>query len=62
MNQNILIIEDDKRLNDGIRLALKNESYTFFQCQTLKDARIVLKEQPVSLILLDVSLPDGNGD
>lgn len=61
MNQNILIIEDDKRLNDGIRLALKNESYTFFQCQTLKDARIVLKEQPVSLILLDVSLPDGNG-
>ncbi len=61
MNQNILIIEDDKRLNDGIRLALKNESYTFFQCQTLKDARIVLREQPVSLILLDVSLPDGNG-
>lgn len=61
MNQNILIIEDDKRLNDGIRLALKNESYTFFQCQTLKDARIVLKEQSVSLILLDVSLPDGNG-
>lgn len=61
MNQNILIIEDDKKLNDGIRLALKNEAYTFFQCRTLQDARPLLMEHPVSLVLLDVNLPDGNG-
>lgn len=29
MKQNILIIEDDKKLNDGMCLALKNENYSF---------------------------------
>lgn len=57
----ILIIEDDEKLNNGIRLALKNESYSFSQCRTLKDAREVLRKREVALILLDVNLPDGNG-
>ncbi len=57
----ILIIEDDEKLNNGIRLALKNESYSFSQCRTLKDAREVLRAREVALILLDVNLPDGNG-
>lgn len=61
VRQEILIIEDDEKLNNGIRLALKNESYTFSQCRTLKDARERLKAEEVSLILLDVNLPDGNG-
>ncbi len=61
MRQEILIVEDDKRLNDGIRLTLKGEDYGFFQCQTLGEARAVLREHQVSLILLDVNLPDGNG-
>lgn len=64
MKNNILIVEDDKKLNDGIRLALKNDSYTFFQCRTLRETRQLIKKQPLSslsLILLDVNLPDGNG-
>ena len=61
MSQEILIIEDDEKLNNGIRLALKGEPYTFYQCRTLKDAREVLKGKGVSLVLLDVNLPDGNG-
>lgn len=61
MALHILIIEDDKKLNDGIRLALKNESYLFHQCQTLSEARKVLANTQISLILLDINLPDGNG-
>ena len=61
MNENILIIEDDQKLNEGIRLSLKNDSYSFCQCRTLKEARKIFGEQRVSLILLDVNLPDGNG-
>lgn len=61
MNQNILIIEDDNKLNDGIRLALKQDNYTFFQCRTLKEGREALTSQQISLVLLDVNLPDGNG-
>lgn len=57
----ILIVEDDRKLNDGIRLALKGEGFLFFQCRTLQEARKVFREQSVSLILLDVNLPDGSG-
>ncbi len=61
VEQHILIVEDDRKLSNGIRLALKNEAYLFYQCQTLADARLALRERAVSLILLDVNLPDGDG-
>ena len=61
MSENLLIVEDDKKLNDGIRLALKNDSYLFYQCQTLQEAREILKKEDITLVLLDVNLPDGNG-
>ena len=61
MKQNILIIEDNKKLNDGMCLALKNKDYNFYQCRTLNDGRQIMREQDISLIMLDVNLPDGNG-
>ena len=57
----ILILEDDRKLNDGIRLALRREDCTFLQCQTIEEARELLKKEKVRLILLDLNLPDGNG-
>lgn len=59
--KHILIIEDDKKLNDGIRLALAREAYEFIQCHTLEEARGEVGEGEVDLILLDLNLPDGNG-
>ena len=61
MSEKLLIIEDDKKLNDGIRLALKNDAYFFYQCRTLQEAREILKKEDITLVLLDVNLPDGNG-
>lgn len=61
MSEKLLIIEDDKKLNDGIRLALKNDSYLFYQCRTLQKAREILNKEDIALVLLDVNLPDGNG-
>ena len=61
MGEKILIVEDDKKLNDGIRLALKNDSYLFYQCRSLKEAREILRMEDMALVLLDVNLPDGNG-
>lgn len=54
----IAIIEDDKGLNDGIVLALKQDSFTFSQYYTLKEAKGVFA---ADLIILDINLPDGNG-
>lgn len=56
-----MIVEDDKKLNDGICLALKKDAYFFYQCRTLQEAREILKREDITLVLLDVNLPDGNG-
>ncbi len=56
----ILIVEDDNKLNDGIKLALRRE-FLCLQAFSLQSAFDVYKEQPVDLIILDVNLPDGNG-
>lgn len=61
MKRNILIVEDDKRLNDGICLALQENGRFFWQCGNLQKAREILRKEEISLILLDVNLPDGNG-
>lgn len=57
----IVIVEDDKKLNEGIRLALKREDCSFLQCRTIGEARQAVSQNAVQLILLDLNLPDGNG-
>lgn len=57
----ILIVEDDKKLNDGIKLSLRKSGYSFLQCQTIKAAQELLTQNNIELILLDINLPDGNG-
>lgn len=60
----ILIIEDDKSLAEGLVRALSSAENTAQRCGCLKEAREKLKRNGTnnySLILLDASLPDGNG-
>lgn len=58
---NIAIIEDDKGLNGGIVLALKNEKYIFHQYFSLSEARINMQLENMDLIVLDINFPDGSG-
>lgn len=57
----ILIVEDDSALNEGIVLGLGKTSYSFTQCYTLCEAQEAVKEKDFSLIILDINLPDGSG-
>ncbi len=57
----IMIVEDDRKLNDGIVLALRENCNAFLQCRTLAEARNLLTQEEIALVLLDVNLPDGNG-
>lgn len=55
---NIAIIEDDKGLNNGIALALKQEGFRFYQYGALGEIENI---QDMDLLILDINLPDGNG-
>ena len=57
----IMIVEDDRKLNDGIVLALRENCNAFLQCRTLAEARNLLTQEEIALVLLDVNLPGGNG-
>ncbi len=57
----ILIIEDDKGLNQGLCKALKTDSRQVISCINLQAAKEQLLCQTPNLILLDLNLPDGNG-
>ena len=59
--EQLLIIEDDIGLNQGLSKALKANDRQIISCHDLKAAREQLLCGSVSLILLDINLPDGSG-
>jgi len=59
--EQILIVEDDISLNQGLCRALKSENRQIISCVNLKSTREQLLCGSVSLVLLDINLPDGNG-
>lgn len=59
--EQLLIVEDDKSLNHGLCKALKAENRQVVSCQNLRGAREQLLCNGVSLVLLDINLPDGSG-
>jgi DNA-binding response OmpR family regulator len=59
--EQLLIIEDDIGLNQGLSKALKADNRQIISCQDLKMAKEQLLCSSVSLILLDINLPDGSG-
>lgn len=59
--EQLLIVEDDRELNQGLCKALAAENRKLISCQTIKAAREQLMCGSVSLVLLDINLPDGSG-
>ena len=58
--KNILLIEDDRSLSNGVLLALQSEEYNVLQCFALKETRKA-DISDIALIILDINLPDGSG-
>ena len=58
----ILVVEDDIPLNNGIVLSLRNDNYQLVQAFNITEAlNQFSRGNPFNLILLDINLPDGNG-
>lgn len=56
----ILILEDEKVLSQGIKIALEKEGHVVFQAFCCADVTS-LKDHEFDLFLLDIRLPDGSG-
>lgn len=59
--KNILLVEDDKSIILGLMYSLETEGYSVLSATTVSDATRLLSNKHFDLILLDLSLPDGNG-
>lgn len=59
--EQLLIVEDDRDLNQGLCKALKTDGRQIVSCTDLHSAREQLALLPPALVLLDVNLPDGSG-
>lgn len=59
--QSILIVEDDKMLNQGISFNFQMDGFKVFSALSLGEAKNILGKEEIDLIILDVNLPDGSG-
>lgn len=57
----ILLVEDNDAIVMGLEYLLTGEHYEFYSAGDKKSAREILKNKVIDLVLLDVSLPDGDG-
>ncbi len=59
---NILLVEDNLAIIDGLKYALKINNYNVIYKLNIKEAKDFLNTKPmIDLIILDITLPDGNG-
>lgn len=59
--QKILVVEDDREMNQGISYVLEEEGYRTISAHTIAEGRDAYEKNGADLILLDVNLPDGEG-
>jgi two-component system KDP operon response regulator KdpE len=66
MSGRILLVEDDRELRATLRAALEVEGFEVQPAASLADAQTLLEharpEHEIALVLLDLGLPDGDGE
>lgn len=58
---NLLLIEDNENIATGLIYAFKKNNHQLMYLTNVEDAKKYLQKNTPALIILDVSLPDGNG-
>lgn len=58
---NVLLVEDDMDLGNGLRMALGDQGFSVVWVRRLEDAARAIGAGGVDLLLLDLGLPDGDG-
>ena len=59
--KNILLVEDNEAIIMGLKYSLEQENIKVIIAKNVIETRQKLNQEKIDLVLLDVSLPDGNG-
>ena len=59
---NILIVDDEKGIRDGLKLFLKREGHLAFTAEDGKEALEILEKNDIDLVISDLRMPHINGD
>ncbi|WP_300649523.1 response regulator [Hydrogenophaga sp.] len=62
MSLTVLLVEDDRELRTTLRESLRVEGYVVVAAASLADAHALLANTDVDIVLLDLGLPDGDGE
>ena len=57
---NLLIVEDDSTIRYGLKYYLEQEGFNVLEASNVKETLLLLDED-ITLALLDINLPDGDG-
>ena len=57
----LLIVEDDTDIVENLSVLLEDEGYSVYHAPDVKSALNKLHTENIDLVLLDITLPDGNG-
>ena len=57
----VLIVEDDADIVENLSILLQDECYSVCCASSMEQALNTLHAQNIDLVLLDITLPDGNG-
>ena len=61
MDKNILVVEDDAQVREGVRDILEANGYTVYETFNEKTAMIHLMSENMQTVILDINLGDENG-
>jgi len=57
----LLIVEDDTDIVENLTILLQDEGYSVCHAYDVESALKILRTENIDLVLLDITLPDGNG-
>ena len=57
----ILLIEDNETIIMGLKYSLEQENFQVISAKSVAESKEKIKQEKIDIVLLDVSLPDGNG-
>jgi two-component system response regulator VanR len=61
LNENILIVDDEKEIADLLEACLKNDGYTVYKCYSATKALECIQSIELDMAILDVMMPDIDG-